>query len=124
MLNWIVSLAEHAYEEEAAEQMPEAVRRLARLAASAPILAEVARCATRWFGHLVSDMGRLKNTPGGGMGVPGVLVSLLHEVSSLPGLKDSGLPGMVDQLHEAKESTYVAKIPLARPPQSKRFPCC
>ncbi len=50
MLNWIVSLAEHAYEEEAAEQMPEAVRRLARLAASAPKLAEVARCATRWFG--------------------------------------------------------------------------
>ena len=86
MLNWIVSLAEHAYEEEAAEQMPEAVRRLARLAASAPILAEVARCATRWFGHLVSDMGGSKNTPGGGMGVPGVLVSLLHEVASLPGL--------------------------------------
>lgn len=122
MLNWIVSLAEHAYEEEAAEQMPEAVRRLARLAASAPILAEVARCATRWFGHLVSDMGGSKNTPGGGMDVPGVLVSLLHEVSSLPGLKDSGLPGMVDQLYTKQRIDLRREIPLYKAAAKQTLP--
>lgn len=46
------------------------------------------------------------------MGVPGVLVSLLHEVSSLPGLKDSGLPGMVDQLYTKQRIDLRREIPL------------
>lgn len=33
------------------------------------------------------------------MGIPGVLLSLLQEISSLPGLKDSGLPGIVNDLY-------------------------
>ena len=60
---------------------------------------EIIKCADNWFGHLVSDMGGSKNSAGHGMGIPGVLLSLLQEVSSLPGLKDSKLPGIVNYLY-------------------------
>ena len=34
------------------------------------------------------------------MGIPGIFVSLLYEISALPILKDSGLPAFVDDLYE------------------------
>lgn len=40
-------------------------------------------------GHLMSDMGGSKNTSGSGMGLPGTIMSLLKELSSLPGLRDT-----------------------------------
>jgi hypothetical protein len=40
-------------------------------------------------GHLYSDMGGSRNTPGGGMGIPGSLMSFLKELSSLPIFKES-----------------------------------
>ena len=103
LLNWIVNLSKKAYEEEYAKQMPKAVLYLARLVASTPVIVEVARCADNWFGHLVSDMGGSKNTAGGGMGIPGIFLSLLHEVSSLPGLKDTGLPQVVNDLYSKRK---------------------
>ncbi|MDR1766027.1 MAG: hypothetical protein LBR77_08060, partial [Lachnospiraceae bacterium] len=100
VLNWLVAIAEEKYEEEGGGEVPEALHRVAHLVASAPILVEVAKCADNWFGHLVSDMGGSKSSAGGGMGIPGVFVSLLHEVSGLPGLKDSGLPAFVNDLYQ------------------------
>lgn len=43
---------------------------------------------TRWFFHLISDMGGSSNTPGSGTGIPGPLLSLLKEISSLPFIKN------------------------------------
>ena len=102
VLNWIASLAEKTYENETGEEIPKGLHRLIHLAASSPIIIEVAKCADNWFGHLVSDMGGSKNTAGGGMGIPGIFVSLLYDMSSLPILKDSGLPGFVDDLYQNK----------------------
>ena len=99
LLNWIVCLSEKAYEEEYAKQMPKAMLNLAKLAASAPVIIEVAQCANKWFGHLVSDMGGSKKAAGAGMGIPGVFISLLHEISSLPILKETGLPKVVNDLY-------------------------
>lgn len=48
-------------------------------------------------------MGGSKNTAGGGMGIPGILISLLYEVASLPVLKDSGLPAFVNNLYEKQK---------------------
>ncbi len=56
------------------------------------------------------------------MGVPGVLVSLLHEVSSLPGLKDSGLPGMVDQLYTKQRIDLRREIPLYKAAAKQTLP--
>ena len=100
VLNWLVTLGEKAYQEETGEEIPKALRGIAHFAASTPMLLEIAKCADNWFGHLVSDMGGSKNTAGGGMGIPGVFVSFLYEVASLPILKDSGLPAFVNDLYE------------------------
>ena len=100
VLNWLVTLGEKAYHKETGEEIPKALRGIAHFAASTPMLLEIAKCADNWFGHLVSDMGGSKNTAGGGMGIPGVFVSFLYELASLPILKDSGLPAFVNDLYE------------------------
>ena len=100
ILNWLVCLAEKSYEDETGNEVPKALSRIVHIVASTPIIIEIAKCADNWFGHLVSDMGGSKNTAGGGMGIPGIFVSLLYEMASLPVLKDSGLPKFVNDLYE------------------------
>jgi hypothetical protein len=102
ILNWIVAIAEKMYDDENDEVVPKALSNIVHLIASTPILIEVAKCADNWFGHLVSDMGGSKNTAGGGMGIPGIFISLLYEVGSLPVLKDSGLLEIVNDLYVNK----------------------
>lgn len=103
VLNWLVSISAEKYEAETGKEMPKAMHRLAHVVASTPELVEVVKCADNWFGHLVSDMGGSKNTAGAGMGIPGVFLSLLHEISSMPVLKDSDLPAIVNDLYVNKK---------------------
>lgn len=53
--------------------------------------------AANWFFHLVSDMSGSKKTAGAGMGIPGPIVSLLKELSMIPGINKLGLS---EKLHE------------------------
>ena len=99
VLNWLVALGEKSYQEKNGEEIPKALREIAHCVASIPMIYEIAKCANNWFGHLVSDMGGSKNTAGDGMGIPGVFVSFLHELASLPFFKDTGLPAFVDDLY-------------------------
>lgn len=96
ILNWLAFIAETNSEQEESESM----KKIVHFAASIPMLIEVAKCIDNWFGHLVSDMGGSKNTAGAGMGIPGVFISMLYEVASLPGLKDTGLTAIVNDLYE------------------------
>ena len=99
ILNWLVLIAENSYEDENGEKVPEALRRIMHFVASTPMIVEIVKCADNWFGHLVSDMGGSSSTPGGGMGIPGLFISLLYELASLPILKDSSLPAFVNDLY-------------------------
>ena len=45
--------------------------------------------ARNWKGHLMSDMAGSKNTAGGGMGIPGGLLSTMRELAVLPGFRDT-----------------------------------
>lgn len=112
ILNWLVSIATKKYEEDEEKDIPAALRKLAHLVASTPMIIELAKCANNWFGHLVSDMGGSKNTPGGGMGIPGVFISLLYEFASLPIIKDTGLPRLVNELYEKQKIDLRHEIPL------------
>lgn len=98
-LNWLVAIAENKYEAEDGKEVPEAIHKLAHLVASTPEIIEIVKCADNWFGHLVSDMGGSKQTAGAGMGIPGVFLSLLYELSSLPVLKDSGFTAIMNDLY-------------------------
>lgn len=99
ILNWLVFLGESQYEEENGNEVPEVIHKLSHLVATTPIIIEVAKCADNWFGHLVSDMGRMKNNADGGMGIPGIFLSLLYEISALPILKDTGLTNYLNGLY-------------------------
>lgn len=56
-------------------------------------------CGTvNWFFHLVSDMSGSNKTAGVGMGIPGPIVSLLKELSTIPGLDQTGLPKKLKEI--------------------------
>ena len=100
ILNWLVAISEEKYEAAAGKEIPTAISKLAHVIASTPMILEIAKCADNWFGHLVSDMGGSKNTAGGGMGIPGVFLSLFYELASLPGVRGTGLAAVLDDLYE------------------------
>lgn len=111
-LNWIAALAEKKYEADTEEEVPKAIHKLVHLVASTPILIEIIKCADNWFGHMVSDMGGSKSTAGAGMGIPGILTSLLYEIASLPVLKDSGLPKIVNDLYVKGKIDLRDELPI------------
>lgn len=51
-----------------------------------------------WFFHLVSDMSGSNKTAGVGMGIPGPIVSILKEMSALPGLNKTSLSQKIHDL--------------------------
>lgn len=99
ILRWLVYLAESKYTENNSKELPKPVHKLIVALSYSPAIIEVLKVADNWFSHIVSDMGGSKNTAGGGMGIPGLFISILKEVSSLPFLKDSGLPKFISDLY-------------------------
>ncbi|MCR2823567.1 hypothetical protein [Lederbergia panacisoli] len=51
-----------------------------------------------WFFHLVSDISGSYKTAGAGMGIPGPIVSLLKELSMIPGLNKTELPKKMKEI--------------------------
>ena len=99
VLRWLVYLAESKYKEKNTKELPKPINRLIVALSYSSAVIEILKVVDNWFGHLVSDMGGSKNTAGGGMGIPGVFVSVLKEISSLPLLKDTELPKIVSDLY-------------------------
>ena len=100
-MHWLVDIAEKKYEVAEGKELPKAIRKLAQVVASTPMIIEVLKCADNWFGHLVSDMGGSKSTAekSGGMGIPGVFLSLCYEFASLPGLRNTGMLEVLNDLY-------------------------
>lgn len=121
ILNWVAFVAEKKLNDHDLE-IPRGLRHIIHLLASTPLLLEVVKCADNWFGHLVSDMGGSKNTAGGGMGIPGILISFLYEVASLPVLKDSGLPVFVNNLYEKQKIDLRHELPLYKAAGKQAIP--
>ena len=112
ILNWLVQIAEKSMEQNVGKKIPVALRKVVHFIVSTPMIVELAKCADNWFSHLVSDMGGSKNTAGGGMGIPGMFLSLLYEFAALPILKDSGLPSLINDLYEKQKMDLRHEIPL------------
>ncbi len=102
LLMWMINIAESKYKDEIDEKIPKPIQKLIKALAATPMVISILKVAVNWAGHLVSDMGGSKNTAGGGMGIPGLFISLLHEISSLPGINQTELPKIVNDLY-AKE---------------------
>lgn len=102
---WLANLAEKKYEEKYQKEIPEPIRKLIRMLAKTPAVIPILKLAHNWFGHLVSDMAGSKNTTdkSGGMGIPGIFLSFLKELSMLPPLNKSGLPQVLNDLYTKKD---------------------
>ena len=105
VFKWLSYMAEKNDLLDIDEDLPESIKWLIKNIHKAPIILQLAKVADNWFGHLVSDMGGSKSTAGGGMGVPGVFISLLKEISMLPCFKDTKLPQLVNDLYASKKYT-------------------
>lgn len=99
VLRWLLYLAESKIIEKGNNELPKPLHKLLVAISYSPAIITVLKVADNWFGHLVSDMGGSKNTPGGGMGIPGLFISFLKEISPLPFLKDTQLPQYVSNLY-------------------------
>lgn len=100
LLHWLVSIAERKYSEAQQREIPKPIRILLRTLASAPAAIVLLKVADNWIGHLISDMGGSKNTPGEGMGIPGLFLSLLKEISLIPGVNKTALPKLVNDWYK------------------------
>lgn len=66
-----------------------------------------------WFFHLVSDMSGSNKTAGVGMGIPGPIVSLLKEASTIPGLNKLGLAKKVKDIFVKEKFDLRAELAVA-----------
>lgn len=105
VLKWLSYMAEKNDLLDMDKDLPESVQWLVKNIHKLPIILQLAKVADNWFGHLVSDMGGSKSTAGGGTGVSGIFLSLLKEISMLPGVKDTDLPKIVNDLYASKKYT-------------------
>lgn len=48
-----------------------------------------------WAMHLVSDMAGSSNNPGAGMGIPGPIMTLFKEFSTIPGINKTNIPNTI-----------------------------
>lgn len=102
-LNWLIRMAESKYVQKMGKDIPRPIHLLITALAQAPAVISILKVIDHWFGHLVSDMGGSKNTPGGGMGISGIFLSILKEISSLPIMKESQLPNIVSDLYSKEK---------------------
>lgn len=98
---WLANIAEEKYEEKYQKEIPEPIRKLIRMLTKTPAVIPILKLAYNWFGHLVSDMAGSKQTTdnSGGMGIPGIFLSFLKELSMLPPINKSELPQLLNKLY-------------------------
>lgn len=63
-------------------------------------------------GHLYSDIAGSKATSGGGMGLPGPIMSMAKELSALPIIRDQGLPKILNSLYTKGIGTGKGQVDL------------
>lgn len=64
------------------------------------------------YGHLMSDIGGSKSTAGGGMGLPGSVMSTLKELSCLPCFNDSEFPKKLAKAYQKGIGTNKGQVDL------------
>jgi len=111
-LKWIIYMAEREDVVEI-DDLPKPIQILIRKIHLIPVIIPLLKVVDNWYGHLVSDMGGSKNTPGGGTGISGIFLSFFKEISMLPGIDKSSLPQVLNNLYQGtKNSPLTDKLDL------------
>lgn len=106
---WLINLAK-AKNPEKWNKLPKPIRGLVKALAAAPAVIQVLEVAYNWLGHLISDMGGSKNTAGEGMGIPGLFLSLLKELASVPPLNMTPLSNVVSDIYSKDKFDMRAEL--------------
>lgn len=103
LIAWLLNVVNSKYKDEIDQKLPAPIRKIIKTLANAPlaitILNSIRNVFTNWWGHLASDMAGSKSSPGAGMGIPGLFVSIIKEISSIPPLNYTGLPKIVNEIY-------------------------
>lgn len=112
-IKWLINMAERKEVIQIDEEIPKPIQFIVEKLYAIPAAITILRTVDNWYGHLVSDMGGSKNTPGGGMGIPGLFLSFFKEISMLPVVRDSELPQLLNDLYQGtKASPLTDKLDL------------
>lgn len=102
ILTWLLFLAKSKNKEKIDEKIPKPIQKIIIALVQVPAAISILEIANNWLGHLASDMAGSSTSAGkgnDGMGIPGLFVSILKEISSIPLLKLTLLPKVVDEIY-------------------------
>ena len=112
---WLAKTAENYNELETDSKIPKALIDIIKLLSTAPMIIEILKCADDWLGHIMSDVGTKA-------GIPGVFLSFLKYVSSLPILKFTPFPKYVEQLYLDKKFSLYEELPVIQALSKQALP--
>lgn len=115
IMMWLANSAEQYNEDAIDERIPRPIINIIKGLSAAPVLIEILKCADNWWGHLMSDVG----TPAG---IPGIFLSLLKEMSSLPIIKHTPFPQFVEKLYNNKELSLANELPVIQALSKQALP--
>lgn len=122
LLGWVLRIVKNNYAENLDKDLPAPFRKLIKGLVAAPAVLKVLEVIYNWFGHLISDIAGSKDSSGAGMGIPGVVISLLKELSMFPILKDTNLPNVLYELYSEKGFDIREEIGVAKELRKQTLP--
>lgn len=112
LTTWIVNIIEKKTLSDDNADIPKPIFDLIKAVSAVPMMVTVLKTANNWYGHLMSDRVGSKNTAGGGMGVPGLALSLMKEISLIPGIVFPSIPQNLNKLYENGIGTQKGQVNL------------
>jgi len=106
---WLIHLAKSKHPDKV-DRLPKPIKKIVIALAAAPAVIQILEVSYNWFGHMVSDVGGSKNTAGVGMGIPGLFLSLLKELASIPPLNMTPLSKTVSDIYSKDKFDLRAEL--------------
>lgn len=114
LLLWIAEMAEKKYYDEIDEKIPKEIRNIIKALSMSPLAIQILKISNNWIGHLISDVHGSKQSAGDGMGIPGVFISLLKEISMFPGVNLTPLPKIIGDLYQKHKIDLRTEVMFVR----------
>ena len=89
---WLANVAIKQYEKNNDEKLPEPLKKIIKMISASPIIVEVLKCVDVWLGHMMSDVSTSQ-------GIPGIILSLLKEISGLPVIRNTNFSDILDDVY-------------------------
>lgn len=112
ILLWLTNLATNKLENKYGKEIPKPLIQLVKLIAASPVLLKILSVLANWKGHLISDLGGSKSTPDGGMGIPGIFISILKELASLSPFCKKELNNLVNDLYVKQKIDFRQELAI------------